>query len=132
MPRRAPTQRLRLPAGAGKAGEAAAWSHLAAAGHLLLGRNYRTNLGEIDIITHHRGMTVFVEVKARRPAGASFGHPVESVTPAKQRRLISAAESWLAANAAPDQEWRIDVITVLLDARGRVLDLHHIENAIEG
>ncbi len=79
-------------------------------GYRILERNYRTQLGEIDIIAKHKGALVFVEVKARR--SNSYGNPKRAITPAKQRKLSMAALVYLKANSAMDQRARFDVVTV--------------------
>jgi len=43
----------------------------------ILHKNYKTNLGEIDIIAHHIDTLVFIEVKAR--SSIDFGNPSEAV-----------------------------------------------------
>jgi putative endonuclease len=84
----------------GRAGEERALAHLAAAGLLLVERNFRCQGGEIDLIMRDAGSggrdgpsLVFVEVRQR--ASASHGGAAASVTPAKQRRLILAAQLYL-------------------------------------
>ena len=79
-------------------------------GYRILERNYRTHVGEIDIIAKHKGALVFVEVKARR--SGSYGNPKRAITPAKQRKLSMAALVYLKANSAMDQRARFDVVTV--------------------
>jgi len=64
-------------------------------GYEIVTRNWRTRLGEIDIIARDGGTIVFVEVKARSSSG--FGGPEAAVHPGKQRRLIAAARLFLAA-----------------------------------
>ena len=123
-----PTKRLNLPPGAGKAGEAAALSHLRALGYEVLRTNYRVREGEVDVIARHRGELAFVEVKTRR--SAAFGTPEESLTPTKQRRLIAAAQRYLAETNQQDADWRIDLLAVELDAAGHVLRAEVIENAV--
>ena len=59
----------------------------------LVTRNYCCRGGEIDLICRDGKVLVFVEVRLRRSAG--FGGAAASITPAKQRRLILAAEHYL-------------------------------------
>ena len=84
----------------GDAAEARALAHLQAQGLALVRRNYRVAAGprsrggEIDLILRERdGTLVFVEVRAR--AGAAQGGAAASVTGAKQRRLVFAAQHFL-------------------------------------
>ncbi len=78
----------------GKLGEdeAAAW--LAAQGYRILARNVRNKGGEIDLVADDGGTLCFVEIKAR--ASRTYGLAIESVSPAKQRRLFRAASLHLA------------------------------------
>jgi putative endonuclease len=119
---------LNLPAGAGRAGEAAGVSYLRRNGYEVLRTNYRVREGEIDIVARHRGQTVFVEVKTRR--SSSFGSPEESLTATKRQRLIAAAQSYLAENGGEQSDWRIDLLAVELDRAGRPLRVELIESAV--
>lgn len=119
---------LNLPAGVGKAGEAAAAAYLRRRGYNIERTNYRVREGEIDIIARHRDALVFVEVKTRR--NSSFGAAEESISAAKRQRLIAAAQSYLAETGAEQSDWRIDLLTVRLDRSGRPLRTELIENAI--
>jgi putative endonuclease len=60
----------------------------------LIDRNYRIRGGEIDLICRDGGTVVFVEVRLRKRA--DYGGAAASITPAKQARLILAAQHWLA------------------------------------
>ena len=51
---------------------------------------------EVDVIVRRGRELRFVEVKEKR--GAGYGHPLEMVTPEKQRRVRRAASAWLAAH----------------------------------
>jgi putative endonuclease len=82
---------------------------LIAKAYRILARRWKTPFGEIDIVARRRGVVVFVEVKAR----ASMDEAVEAVTERTKRRVMAAAELWLArhpqyANGAI----RFDVIVV--------------------
>lgn len=100
---------------------------LAALGMRILRRNYRTRHGEADIVADDEGELVFVEVKTRR--SSSYGMPEESITPAKARRMVMAAQSFLEeVGHSPD--WRIDVAIVELGGRGQVRRVHLHKNAV--
>ncbi len=73
-------------------------------------RNYRTKLGEIDIIAEEKGTLVFVEVKTRR--GHQCGHPFEAVTPAKCRQISRVALEYLAETGREGQSARFDVVAI--------------------
>lgn len=94
---------------------------LRGAGLRLLERNWRCRLGEIDLIAEERGVLVFAEVRMRRSWG--FGGAGESVTAAKQARLIAAARLYLSRQ--PQSECRFDVFLV----DGPAGDVRWIRNA---
>lgn len=79
-------------------------------GYEILGANFRTREGEIDLIAREGDQFVFVEVKTR--LGRSFGIGEEAITPTKQARLAKAAQAWLQEQDQADAEWRIDVVIV--------------------
>ena len=60
----------------------------------------------------------FVEVRTRR--GDRFGSPEESITPAKQAKLVELAETYLQEAGSEDEAWRIDVVAIELGQRGEV------------
>jgi len=60
----------------------------------LVARNYRCRFGEIDLIMRDGEVLVFVEVRMR--ASKAFGGAGASIHVAKQRRLIAAAQHYLA------------------------------------
>jgi putative endonuclease len=96
----------------GSWGERIAAAYLTNAGLRLLDRNWRCREGELDIVARDRDALVFCEVKTRR--GTGYGHPVEAVTPVKQRRLRTLAHRWLAAHDEHAPELRFDVVGVLV------------------
>jgi len=83
----------------GKAGEAAAADYLAARGWTILGRNVRFGRKEVDLVAERGGILAFVEVKCRR--GRIHGHPMEAITPHKQREIAHVARGWLRGRAIP-------------------------------
>src|SRR5205085_1544696 len=82
------------------------------AGLRVLDRNWRCREGELDIVARDGDALVFCEVKTRR--GTGFGHPVEAVTPTKQRRLRTLAQRWLAAHDEHAPDLRFDVVGILV------------------
>ena len=78
----------------GFAAESAALDHLMTRGLRQVARNFRTKFGEIDLIMIEGQVLVFVEVRLRR--STAFGTGADTVTPAKQRRLIRAAKIYVA------------------------------------
>ena len=98
----------------------------------MVDRNFRSRQGELDIVAADAATLVFCEVKTRVAGGRSGpAVPLEAIGPAKQRRLRRLAAEWLSRSGrvrgAPDL--RFDAIGVLVDARGELLSLDHVENA---
>jgi putative endonuclease len=106
----------------GQAAEDLALRHLAGHGLELVERNFRCKGGEIDLVMQERATLVFVEVRKR--ADRSHGGAAASVTAAKQRRLIVAAQIYLQRYRQPPP-CRFDVIAI----DGAQLDW--LQNAIE-
>lgn len=110
----------------GARGEQRAAEHLQQHGYVIACRNYRTRYGEIDLICAAEGYLVFVEVKTR--STTKFGAPRETVTLAKQRKIILAAQQWLIEHPTVLQP-RFDVVEVLVS--GSLWRINHIPNAFE-
>ncbi len=96
----------------GQQGEALACQYLSRLGYRVIVKNYRTKLGEIDIIAEEQGALVFVEVKTRR--GHQCGHPFEAVTPAKCRQISKVALQYLAETGKEGHPARFDVVAISL------------------
>jgi putative endonuclease len=100
-------------------GENEAVRFLAARGFVILDRNWRCSIGELDVVAKDGADLVFVEVKAR--SSLRFGHPFEAVTSAKLARLRSLSALWRDTHPLTTGPSRIDVISVVLpNARDRV------------
>jgi putative endonuclease len=115
--------------GLGRRGEDLAVQHLTAKGYEIVARNWRCAEGELDLVAKDGACLAFVEVRTRR--GRSMGPPEESITEAKQARLITLGEAYVQANDWMGN-WRIDMVAVEMDSRGRLLRIDHYENAITG
>lgn len=95
----------------GNRGEDLAAAFLKKQGYKILERNYRTSLGEIDLICRHRGALVFIEVKTR--TGARFGAAQDAVHPGKQARLRKLADYYLKQQRLGEVAVRFDVVGIL-------------------
>ncbi len=100
----------------GDAAEDRALAHLQQQGLRLVQRNYRLaggprqRAGEVDLILRAPdGTLVFVEVRAR--AGGGHGGAAASVTGAKQRRIVRAAQHYLTGLAVLPP-CRFDVVAI--------------------
>jgi putative endonuclease len=96
---------------------------LLAKGYRVVARRFRTPVGEIDIVARRGKLLLFVEVKAR----ARLDDAAEAVTERGQRRIVAAAEVWLAQH--PDDvscNIRFDAVLVAPRRLPR-----HIEAAFE-
>lgn len=109
-------------------GEELAAEYLRKKGYSILARNFRVRQGELDIVASQGRYLVFVEVKTRK--NDRFAAAREFITPAKQRRLICAAEFWCLMHPSSLQP-RFDAIEVYGEegcARPRI---EHLENIFE-
>src|SRR4051794_13391116 len=112
----------------GRRGEDLAAEHLQRRGFAIVARNHRTRFGEIDIVAHDGTTLVICEVKTRR---AGPGSPWDALGEAKQRQVRQMARAYLAEvrDRPPASAYRFDAIGVVIDARGRLVRLDHLENA---
>ena len=111
----------------GRAGERIAAEYLRERGYRIVTTNWRTRLGELDLIAEQGGTLVFVEVRTR--GSHTLGTAAESVGPAKRRQLLTMAQQYLQAHA-PRAVARIDVVTVLTEP-GAPPRVEHLPGAVE-
>ena len=105
----------------GRAGEKRAIDFLKKKGFKIIKTNYKTVLGEIDIIAEEKGVIVFVEVKTR--TNDNYGNPCEAVDKRKQEKYYKTATYYLQKEKKTDAECRFDVIEI---ENG---EINHIFNA---
>ena len=113
-------RRVRL----GRRGEEIAIAELTHRGYEIVARNWRCPVGEVDIVARRDAAIHFFEVRTRR--GREFGTPEESLTPAKQQRMIDVALTYLAEHGLDDVhgvDWRVGLVAVEMDRTGRLLRL---------
>ncbi|MFQ6016172.1 MAG: YraN family protein [Anaerolineae bacterium] len=114
----------------GTRGEKMAAAYLRQQGYVIREMNYRCAVGELDIVAQDGGCLAFVEVRTRR--GRQYGTPEESVTAAKQAKLIEVAQTYLQERGLGETDWRIDVVAVELSSRGELLRVNLIKSAVTG
>jgi len=108
--------------GLGSYGERMAVRYLTDRGLEVLDRNWRYDLGEVDIVARDGGCLVVCEVKTRR--STTFGQPIEAVDHRKLARLRRLAAAWLSERRARGEPLhnitgvRVDVVGVLRPRRG--------------
>lgn len=87
----------------------------------VLSNNYYCRQGEIDIIAMDKNTLCFIEVKYRK--SGDYGIPEETVTAAKQRRIIKTAQAYLCQYSKyADLPARFDVVSVTGDLNNPVID----------
>ncbi len=99
------------PLSLGVRGETLAWQYLRREGFSLRDKNYRSRLGEIDVVAEKKGRLYFIEVKTR--SGLERGSGAESVTREKQRRLARLADAYLQKKRKTDVPVSFAVISIL-------------------
>lgn len=112
----------------GSYGEQLAKQYLIDQGYEIVAQNWRCSEGELDLVALDEAMLVFIEVRTRR--GVAHGTPEESITARKQAKLIELAYHYMANIDKSDYPWRIDVVAIILDHRGQLLRLNHLEYAV--
>jgi len=80
-------------------------------GMTLVVRNWRCKLGEIDLVMMDGDTLCFVEVRAK--ATADDGHPLETITAPKRRRLARLAEAYLALHPGHEGPLRFDAVGIV-------------------
>ena len=111
----------------GKWAEDQAHKFLIEQGLKLLCRNYNCQFGELDIIMKDQAILVIVEVRFRK--SSRYGTAAESITVAKQTKIMNTANHYLAAH--PHQgPIRFDAIAIAPDATGEN-HVNWIKNAFQ-
>jgi len=110
----------------GRAGEKQARKFLQRKRYRIVTRNYRCPLGEIDLIALDGKTVVFVEVKTR--TANQHADPEESVTPAKQERIVRCAEFFLKQTGSDDRASRFDVVAIT-ENDNKKMEIEHFVDA---
>jgi putative endonuclease len=105
----------------GDHGEDLAAAALKKQGYKILERNYRTPLGEIDLVARQGKTLVIIEVKTRK--STRFGSPQEAVSAAKQAKLRRLADYYLKDKRLTGSLVRFDVVAILLEDAGPRIEI---------
>lgn len=106
-------------------GENLAARHLQSKGYKILLRNFKTEMGEIDIIAKDGKKLVFVEVKTREDDQVA---PEDQVDAEKQQRVVAMAKQYLGRYGIPQPEHRFDIVAIIWP-QGRKPRIQHFEAA---
>lgn len=111
----------------GEKSESIAVNYLKKQGYKIIEQNYRTKLGEIDIIAKEKGTITFIEVKSRK--SKNFGNPKWAVTPKKQRKISMVALQYLKTTMQSNAKARFDVVSIISSPDNPSIEI--VKNAFE-
>jgi putative endonuclease len=111
----------------GDRGENVAARFLQKAGYKIIMRNFRCELGEIDIIARQKNVLVFIEVKTRAYDDPA---PEDQVNEVKRHQITKAAKLYLSRYGVPQPPARFDVIAIIWP-NGHDPIIRHTENAFD-
>ena len=106
----------------GNTGESQVCSYLQEQGYVIVDRNWRTKLCEIDIIVSKNAQLYFVEVKTRK--NDHFGDGLDYITSKKLRQMNFAAQMWLTAHS-----WRGTVSIAAASVNNQTSEINFVELA---
>lgn len=112
----------------GNLGERIAEAYLARKGYLILARQWKSPLGEIDLVAEKDQQIVIIEVKTRW--SDAFGHPEEAVNADKRKRLARLSELYLRSAGFIDRPCRIDVLGIRMDDVKRIARVRHYQDIL--
>ncbi len=112
----------------GARGEQLAAEYLQEHGYLIRTRNWHCHAGEIDIIAEDNQVLVFVEVKTRRAVSTEYAFM--NITPQKRRKMIAAAQEYLAIHDLTESAWRIDAVAVIIH-KNEPPSIDHVEDVLD-
>jgi putative endonuclease len=98
----------------GDAAETVALQYLQKHSCTLEARNVRYKSGELDLVMRDATHLIFIEVRTRREGALNgrFGGALASITPAKQARLVRAAQHYLMRFGDRPPPARFDAVLV--------------------
>lgn len=111
----------------GELGEQHTIDYLRSERFSILTKNFRTQLGEIDIIAQKKNTVAFVEVKTRKSKYFSL-HGL--ISPSKQQKIIRAAKQYISGMShSKNLVFRFDVALLHYKKEIGQYNLEYISNA---
>lgn len=107
----------------GKNGENMARSYLKKQGYKIIQSNYKTKIGEIDIVAIKDKILSFIEVKSRYDD--AYGMPFEAVNSSKIKKIRDVATIFLMSTDVAYEGISFDIIEVFLSSG----EINHIKSA---
>jgi putative endonuclease len=111
----------------GQRGENVAARYLRNQGYRIIERNFRCEVGEVDIIARDGKTLVFVEVKTRSHDDPT---PEDQINQPKRHQLTKAANFYLSRYGTPQPPARFDVVAIVWPS-GREAQIRHTTDAFE-
>lgn len=111
----------------GDKGEQIALEYLEKKNMKLLDKNWRSKHGEIDLVMMDGETLCFVEVRSK--IGTDRGHPLETITAAKQRQIVRVSSHYLQINNLEESPVRFDAVGIVKD--GEKFEITHIPAAFD-
>lgn len=106
-------------------GEEIATKYLKKNGFKIIERNFRKGYGEIDIVSVHDNILVFVEVKTRTTN--LYGGAIEAISYGKLQKLIRTCEYYKLLHPKLPESMRIDAVLIDLE-NNEAKNIQHVEN----
>jgi putative endonuclease len=88
-------------------------TYLRRRGYRIIERNFKTKIGELDIIAREGGVLCFVEVRSR--TSIHYGDAIESVDHFKRARVSRMAQLYLTWRGPVSESVRFDVLGITGD-----------------
>jgi putative endonuclease len=98
-------------------------------GYVIIKRNYRCRLGEIDIVAWDGDYLSFLEVKSRY--GALYALPREAVNYSKKIKIIKVAQMFILENRLQQYFCRFDVVEVIFNKENNDFSMTIIKDAFQ-
>lgn len=113
-------------------GENLAGRYLENKGYEILERNYKKPWGEVDIIAEKDSVVIFVEVKTNKNDSRSDFAPELRVDRKKLSHISKVASFYLEkAGWLGGKEWRVDIVSVMIDEAKKSAKIRHFKNVAE-
>ena len=110
----------------GNIGEDLACKYLVKNEYIILKRNYKNRLGEIDIIAMYKKEIIFIEVKLR--TSKQFGKGIESIRFYKKKHIINTAKLFIQQNHIENLQIRFDAIEIFVE--DEKISINHVKQII--